>query len=65
MSTKIKREIRLLRYFNHPNIVKFYEYVDTNTDIFVVTEYISEGDLFDVIANKGKLTELEAKKYFR
>ena len=25
MSGKIKREIKLLRYFNHPNIIKLYE----------------------------------------
>lgn len=25
MGTKIKREIKLLRYFNHPNIIKLYE----------------------------------------
>lgn len=29
MSTKIKREIRLLRYFNHPNVIKLYEVLDT------------------------------------
>jgi 5'-AMP-activated protein kinase catalytic alpha subunit len=25
MSTKIKREIKLLGYFNHPNIIRLYE----------------------------------------
>jgi len=25
MGGKIKREIKLLRYFNHPNIIKLYE----------------------------------------
>lgn len=50
MSHKIKREIRLLRYFNHPNIVRLYDVLDTNVDIFVVCEYISSGDLFDIIA---------------
>ncbi|EAR83797.2 kinase domain protein (macronuclear) [Tetrahymena thermophila SB210] len=65
MSNKIKREIRLLRFFNHQNIIRLYEVLDTNTDIFVVTEYISGGDLYDVIASKGKLPEQEAKRYFK
>ena len=65
MSNKIKREIRLLRYFNHQNIVRLYEVLDTHADIFVVTEYISGGDLFDIIAQKGKLSEQDSKNYFR
>jgi 5'-AMP-activated protein kinase catalytic alpha subunit len=28
MGTKIKREIKLLRYFNHPNIIRLYEVND-------------------------------------
>jgi 5'-AMP-activated protein kinase catalytic alpha subunit len=47
---KIKREIRLLRYFDHPNIIKLYEVLDTTTDIFVIMEYIAGGELFDLIA---------------
>ncbi len=65
MNTKIKREIRLLRYFNHPNIIRLYEVLDTTTDIFVVMEYISGGELFEVIASKGKLPENEAKHFFK
>ncbi|EGR28361.1 protein kinase domain protein [Ichthyophthirius multifiliis] len=65
MSSKIKREIRLLRFFNHQNIIRLYEVLDTNTDIFVVTEYIPGGDLYDVIASQGRLPDQEAKKYFR
>ncbi len=45
--------------------MRLYEVLDTNTDIFVVTEYISGGDLFDVIASKGKLAEKDAKHYFK
>ncbi|KRX08863.1 Protein kinase-like domain [Pseudocohnilembus persalinus] len=65
MNAKIKREIRLLRYFTHQNIVRLYEVLDTNTDIFVVTEYISGGDLFDVIAQRGRLSEPDARHYLR
>ena len=29
MSAKVKREIRLLRFFKHPNIIRLYEVLDT------------------------------------
>jgi 5'-AMP-activated protein kinase, catalytic alpha subunit len=50
MNKKIKREISLLKIFNHQNIIRLYEVLDTNTDIYVVMEYIPGGDLFEVIA---------------
>ena len=52
MSEKIKREIRNLRLFNHVNIIRLYEVLDTQQDIFVIMEYVSGGELFDLIAQK-------------
>lgn len=62
---KIKREIRLLRYFNHPNIIKLYEVLDTTTDIFVIMEYVAKGELFELIAQRGKLPENEVRFFFQ
>ncbi|CAD8167657.1 unnamed protein product [Paramecium octaurelia] len=64
MGAKIRREIRLLRYFNHPNVIKLYEVLDTPGDIFVVMEYAERGELFDLIAQRGKLPESEARNFF-
>ena len=52
MGEKIKREIRNLRLFNHPNIIRLYEVLDTVQDIFVIMEFVSGGELFDLIAQK-------------
>ncbi len=54
-----------MRYFDHPNIVKLYEVLESSSDIFVVMEYVSGGELFEVVAQKGKLSESEARFYFR
>ena len=54
-----------MRYFNHPNIIRLYEVLDTLSDIFVVMEYASKGELFDIIAQKGRLPENEARFYFK
>ena len=41
-----------------------YEVIDTPTDIFVVMEYVSGGELFDYIVSKGRLPQDEARKFF-
>ena len=46
---KIRREIQLLKLFRHPHIIKLYEVISTPTDIFMVMEYVSGGELFEYI----------------
>ena len=53
---KIKREIKVLRLFNHPHIVKHYEFIDTPSDIFMVIEYASGGELFDLISRRERVS---------
>jgi 5'-AMP-activated protein kinase catalytic alpha subunit len=55
MFDKIKREIKILKLFNHPHIIKLYEFMDTSSDIFVVLEYAAGGELFDLISRKEKV----------
>ncbi|CAF2978994.1 unnamed protein product [Rotaria socialis] len=62
---KIRREIQNLRLFRHPHIIKLYQVISTPTDIFMVMEYVSGGELFDYIVKKGKLTEGEARPFFQ
>ena len=50
--------------FYHPHIVKLYEYFDTKDDIYFIFEYVPDGELFELIANKGHLEENEARRYF-
>ncbi len=42
-SNQVKREIKILKFINHPNIIKLYEVLDTNNDIFVIMELASKG----------------------
>jgi len=62
---KIRKEIQNLRLFRHPHIIKLYQVISTPTDIFMVMEYVSGGELFDYIVKKGKLTEAEARPFFQ
>ncbi len=65
MSGKVRREITNLKRFTHPHIIRLYEVIHTPTDIFVVIEYVSGGELFDYIVQKGRLNENEARHYFQ
>ena len=58
MNDKVWREIRVLKLFSHPHIIRLYEVIDTPSDIYVVMEYVSGGELFDYIVAKGRLSEV-------
>jgi 5'-AMP-activated protein kinase catalytic alpha subunit len=64
MEEKVQREINILHLCTHPHIIRLYEVIDTPTDIFLVSEYISGGELFDYIVSKGRLSADEARNFF-
>jgi serine/threonine protein kinase len=39
----VRREIKILRLFMHPHIIRLYEVIETPTDIYVVMEYVKVG----------------------
>ncbi|XP_024367051.1 SNF1-related protein kinase catalytic subunit alpha KIN10 isoform X4 [Physcomitrium patens] len=65
MEEKVRREIKILRLFMHPHIIRLYEVIETPTDIFVVMEYVKSGELFDYIVEKQRLGEDEARRFFQ
>ena len=36
----VRREIKILRLFMHPHIIRLYEVIETSNDIYVVMEYV-------------------------
>lgn len=65
MAEKVKREINILKLCTHPHIIRLYEVIDTPTDIFVIMEYVPEGELFDYIVSRGRLPADEARQFFQ
>ncbi|XP_054809023.1 SNF1-related protein kinase catalytic subunit alpha KIN10-like isoform X4 [Prosopis cineraria] len=65
MEEKVRREIKILRLFMHPHIIRLYEVIETPADIYVVMEYVKSGELFDYIVEKGRLQEDEARNFFQ
>ena len=50
---------------NHPNIVRFIEVLLTPTDLAIVMEYASGGELFDRVLTNGRMQEDEARYFFQ
>lgn len=64
MSASLTREIHHHRQLHHPHVTQMYEVIATESSIWIVTELCSGGELFDYLAEKGRLEEEETKILF-
>ncbi|KYR02724.1 putative protein serine/threonine kinase [Tieghemostelium lacteum] len=64
---EIEREITILKLLKHDNIIQLYDaiYDDERGRICLILELVSGGELFDYIVARGRLSEREARKFFR
>lgn len=65
MVGKIRKEIQNLKLFRHPHIIKLYQVISTPTDIFLIMEYVSGGELFEYIVDHRKVRYLFSFVYYR
>ena len=49
----VEREIRILRALRHPAVVELLEVIETDTAIHMVLEYVSGGNLQQLVAARG------------
>ena len=42
---KIKEEVNILKELNHPNILKYYDYIETNLKLYIIMEDLKGGTL--------------------
>ena len=57
---EIINEINILMKMDHPNIVKIFEFYNSDTTYYLITEYCEGGSLFDLIIKNGPFTEIQA-----
>lgn len=58
---KFKKVVRTMARLNHPNIIRIYEFLESNSTLYLVMEFV-EGDIFERVINTRsfKLTEILA-----
>uniref|UniRef100_A0A8C5PRX2 non-specific serine/threonine protein kinase n=1 Tax=Leptobrachium leishanense TaxID=445787 RepID=A0A8C5PRX2_9ANUR len=61
---KIYREVQIMKTLRHPHIIRLYQVMETKDMIYIVTEYAQNGELFDFLTVRGRLTEEEAREKF-
>lgn len=55
----ILKEVALLRSFDHPSIIKLYEFYQDEKCFYLISEYCENGDLFNLIQNADYDDKLE------
>jgi calcium/calmodulin-dependent protein kinase I len=57
---RLQTEMEILKKVNHPNIISLKEIIDTKNCLFIVTELVTGGELFDKIVELGQYSEKDA-----
>lgn len=60
------QEVRCMKLVQHPNVVRLYEVIDTQTKLYLILELGDGGDLYDyIMRHESGLSEEVARTYFR
>ncbi|EJS44542.1 kcc4p [Saccharomyces arboricola H-6] len=61
----IEREIVIMKLLSHPNVLSLYDVWETDNNLYLILEYAENGELFNVLVDRGPLPEREAVICFR
>lgn len=61
---KVYREVQIMKLINHNHIIKLYQVMETKNMLYLVSEYAPNGEIFDYIAQHGRMSEPDARKKF-
>lgn len=53
-------ELKTLKNVNHPNIMRVFELLQDNTDIYIVAEFLKGGELLDRLIESKMFSEQRA-----
>ncbi|KAB5565659.1 hypothetical protein PHYPO_G00244100 [Pangasianodon hypophthalmus] len=62
---EIEREVNILQQLQHPNIISLHDVYENRTDVVLILELVSGGELFDFLAQKESLSEEEATEFLK
>jgi len=61
---RLQREISIMRKLNHSCIVTLFDVFEDIENYYLIMEFLSNGSVLDLVNEKGKLTEKEARHIF-
>lgn len=61
----VRREIRIMQYLRHPNIVNINAVLVTAKKMYIVMELVRGGELYDEIVSKRRVDERTSRFYFQ
>ena len=64
MGREIIPEIEISKKFNHKNVIKVHSILEDETNYYLVMEYCSKGELFDLISKKKRLPKEQSSLFF-
>jgi serine/threonine protein kinase len=56
------REEFFLKVLNHENIVKYYTSFEDSQYLYIITEYVNNGDLSQILSHKSQIFKIPEKK---
>ncbi|KAJ7311305.1 hypothetical protein JRQ81_006921 [Phrynocephalus forsythii] len=62
---EIEREVKILQQILHANIIQLHDVYENKTDVVLILELVSGGELFDFLAQKESLSEEEATQFIK
>lgn len=65
LAERFEREVRVIEYLNHENVIKMSEVVYSEDHVFVVMELCKLGDLYGFLSERGRIDEETAYKIFK
>ncbi|KAI8354028.1 kinase-like domain-containing protein [Blakeslea trispora] len=60
----VQRELAILQLLHHPNLINLIQVLQDASYVYFVMEYLEGGELFHMLALRGRLSEPEARRLF-
>eukprot|EP00756_Hemistasia_phaeocysticola_P023438 Hpha_TRINITY_DN15892_c0_g5::TRINITY_DN15892_c0_g5_i1::g.187286::m.187286 len=62
---QLKREIAIMKLLNHPHVLSMVDVLQTGSNIYLVLELLTGGDLLDKLEQVKRFEEPQARTYFQ
>lgn len=60
---QLRREIEIQSHLRHPGILRLYGYFFDATRVYLILEYASNGELYNILVDKGRFSDRKSAEY--